>query len=50
MNVLVTGATGYIGGRLIPRLVAAGHHVRALARDSGRLNGRFANADVVEVR
>ncbi|MCR8670830.1 SDR family oxidoreductase [Agrococcus sp. HG114] len=36
-SVLVTGATGYIGGRLIPRLVAAGHRVRALARDPGRL-------------
>ncbi len=48
MNVLVTGATGYIGGRLIPRLVAAGHQVRALARDSGRLTGRFENVEVFE--
>jgi len=30
--VLVTGATGYIGGRLIPRLLAAGCRVRALGR------------------
>src|SRR5512134_3193427 len=35
--ILVTGATGYIGGRLIPRLVAAGHPVRALARDPRRI-------------
>jgi uncharacterized protein YbjT (DUF2867 family) len=28
--VLVTGATGYIGSRLIPRLAAHGHSVRAL--------------------
>jgi uncharacterized protein YbjT (DUF2867 family) len=48
MNVLVTGATGYIGGRLIPRLALAGHSVRALARDSRRLRDRFANAEVVE--
>ncbi len=48
MNVLVTGATGYIGGRLIPRLVAAGHRVRALARDSARLTGRFENVEVFE--
>src|SRR4051794_40504415 len=33
---LVTGATGYIGGRLIERLVAEGRGVRALARDPGR--------------
>jgi uncharacterized protein YbjT (DUF2867 family) len=30
--VLVTGATGYIGSRLIPRLAAHGHSVRALVR------------------
>ncbi|RKS73804.1 uncharacterized protein YbjT (DUF2867 family) [Motilibacter peucedani] len=30
---LVTGATGYIGGRLVPELLAAGHRVRVLARD-----------------
>jgi hypothetical protein len=40
MNVLVTGATGYVGGRLVPRLLEAGHSVRALARDPRRLAGR----------
>ncbi|MCO5207713.1 MAG: SDR family oxidoreductase [Anaerolineae bacterium] len=30
--ILVTGATGYIGGRLIPRLLAAGYRVRAMVR------------------
>ena len=39
-NVLVTGATGYIGGRLAPRLLAAGHRVVCLARDPQRLAGR----------
>jgi uncharacterized protein YbjT (DUF2867 family) len=34
---LVTGATGYIGGRLVPELLDAGHHVRCLARSPGRL-------------
>ncbi len=34
---LVSGATGYIGGRLVPELLAAGHRVRCLARDPGRL-------------
>ncbi|MDO3702233.1 SDR family oxidoreductase [Micromonospora sp. C28SCA-DRY-2] len=37
MRCLVTGATGYIGGRLAPRLLAAGHTVRCLARKAGRL-------------
>lgn len=39
-TVLVTGATGYIGGRLAPRLVAEGWRVRVLARDPARLQGR----------
>ena len=38
--VLITGATGYIGGRLVPRLLAAGYRVRVLARDPQRLQGR----------
>jgi uncharacterized protein YbjT (DUF2867 family) len=37
MRILVTGATGYIGGRLAPRLVAAGHTVRCLTRSPRRL-------------
>ena len=39
-RLLVTGATGYIGGRLVPRLLAAGYPVRCLARDPERLRGR----------
>ncbi|MCC5037112.1 SDR family oxidoreductase [Streptomyces sp. WAC 00631] len=34
---LVTGATGYIGGRLVPELLAAGFAVRCLARTPGKL-------------
>jgi uncharacterized protein YbjT (DUF2867 family) len=37
MRCLVTGATGYIGGRLAPRLLEAGHGVRCLSRSAGRL-------------
>ncbi len=40
MRVLATGGTGYIGGRLVPRLLRRGHHVRVLARDPSRLAGR----------
>lgn len=38
--VLVTGATGYIGGRLVPRLLESGFRVRCLVRDATRLQGR----------
>jgi uncharacterized protein YbjT (DUF2867 family) len=37
VRCLVTGATGYIGGRLVPRLLDEGHHVRALARNPDKL-------------
>jgi uncharacterized protein YbjT (DUF2867 family) len=38
--ILVTGATGYVGGRLVPRLLEAGYSVRVLVRDPARLYGR----------
>jgi len=44
--ILVTGATGYIGGRLIPRLLDAGFRVRCLVRDATRLQGRAWRGDV----
>ncbi|TDB92425.1 NAD(P)H-binding protein, partial [Actinomadura sp. 7K534] len=34
---LVTGASGYIGGRLVPELLDAGHRVRCMARSARRL-------------
>src|SRR5512140_232744 len=48
--VLVTGATGYIGGRLVPRLLDAGYRVRCLVRDPARLQGRAwaARVDAVQ--
>ena len=48
--VLVTGATGYIGGRLVPRLLEAGYQVRCLVRDADRLQGRpwSDQVDIVE--
>lgn len=39
-TVLVTGPTGYIGGRLVPRLLARGLEVRVLARNPRDLEGR----------
>ena len=47
--ILVTGATGYIAGRLIPRLLDSGYRVRCLAREPLRLKGRrwFRHVEVV---
>jgi uncharacterized protein YbjT (DUF2867 family) len=47
---LVTGVTGYIGGRLVPELLAAGFRVRALSRHADRLRDRpwYARVEVVE--
>ena len=39
-RILVTGITGYIGGRLAPRLLEAGYRVRVLVREVTRLSGR----------
>lgn len=50
MTVLVTGATGYVGGRLVPRLLEAGYRVRVLVRNPSRLQGRAWAARVEVVR
>ena len=48
--ILVTGVTGYIGGRLVPRLLDAGFRVRCMVRDASRLQGRAwrSRVEVVE--
>jgi uncharacterized protein YbjT (DUF2867 family) len=43
--VLVTGASGYIGGRLVPRLLAAGYRVRCLVREPRKLDSRPWSSD-----
>ena len=55
MKIAVIGATGYVGGRLVPELIAAGHDVRCLARRPERLDGvpwhddvDMATADVLD--
>jgi uncharacterized protein YbjT (DUF2867 family) len=55
LKCLVTGASGYIGGRLVPGLLDAGHAVRCMARDPGKLSDRpwsdaieIAAADVLD--
>jgi len=48
--ILVTGATGYIASRLIPRLLDSGYRVRALARNPRRLEARawFNKIDIIQ--
>jgi uncharacterized protein YbjT (DUF2867 family) len=49
VRVLVTGSTGYIGGRLVPRLRERGYEVRCFARAAERLRGRFdEGVEIVE--
>jgi uncharacterized protein YbjT (DUF2867 family) len=50
VRCLVTGATGYIGGRLAPRLIEAGHEVRCLTRSAIKLRDVpwAAKAEVIE--
>lgn len=48
MNILVTGATGYIGGRLVPKLLEKGHVVRCLARRPEVLEGRWKGVEIVK--
>jgi uncharacterized protein YbjT (DUF2867 family) len=42
-SILLTGATGYVGGRLLKALEQAGHHVRCLARRPEILSARAAH-------
>lgn len=46
--ILVTGATGYVGGRLVPRLLEKGYKVRCLSRDESRLKDRWNGVEIVE--
>ncbi|MBX9671259.1 MAG: SDR family oxidoreductase [Candidatus Obscuribacterales bacterium] len=49
-TVLVTGATGYIGARLVPRLLEYGYAVRAMSRSVQKLRGcSWASAPRIEL-
>jgi uncharacterized protein YbjT (DUF2867 family) len=45
-RVLVLGATGYVGGRLVPRLLSDGHEVSCLVRNPRRLDRKTWNDDI----
>ncbi len=48
--ILITGATGYVGGRLVPKLLGAGYRVRTLGRSVSKLKGRpWSNHPSVEL-
>ena len=48
--ILITGATGYVGGRLVPALLAAGYRVRAMGRNLEKLGCRpWVSHDRVEL-
>ena len=46
--VALTGATGFVGRHVLPRLLMAGHRVRVLARDPGRLSTTDARVHCVK--
>ena len=50
MRILITGATGYIGKRLLPVLVDRGYEVICCVRDSNRFNTTESqNVKVIEI-
>jgi nucleoside-diphosphate-sugar epimerase len=49
MNIFVTGATGKVGSRFVPRILQRGHHVKVLVRDAAKADWlRLQGAEIVE--
>lgn len=49
MKILLTGATGYIGKRILPILVKKGHHVVCCVRDKSRFNPPASQTDSISI-
>jgi uncharacterized protein YbjT (DUF2867 family) len=51
VKILLTGANGYIGQRLIPPLIEKGHEIICCVRDAGRFfrQNKFKGLQVIEV-
>ncbi len=49
MKILLTGVTGYIGKRLLPHLIEAGHQVVCLVRDPRRVNDKYIENENIEL-
>lgn len=47
MRILIVGASGYIGGRLVTLLAARGHDLVLMSRDARPLSARFPDARIV---
>ena len=49
MRILLTGANGYVGRRLLPELLSLGHQVVCCVRDQNRLGLDKATLEAVTV-
>jgi uncharacterized protein YbjT (DUF2867 family) len=49
MNILVTGANGYIGQRLIPVLIEQGHHLYCCVRDKERFESEHTHPQITSI-
>ncbi len=49
MRILLTGASGFVGSMLVPRLLAEGHELRALTREPARVRSAISEASEIEV-
>ena len=48
MKIAVTGGTGFVGARLVERLLSEGHQVLLLVRDRAKAQAKFPQAEIVE--